>query len=125
MPTNPVKEANAPTITSREWSYRDGREFRDRNGDGIVDWEAIGEGRLTDGFGIYKEDNDFDGFYEREYEAGGFAYTINSDKAIREPVSQIHRVYRPTRIIRKPRRQNNKGCCEVAAIAETSSAPFG
>ena len=109
MPTNPVKEANAPTSTSREWSYRDGREFRDRNGDGIVDWEAIGEGRLTDGFGIYKEDNDFDGFYEREYEAGGFAYTINSDKAIREPVSQIHRVYRPTRIIRKPKAEQDGG----------------
>ena len=102
-PISPEKEAKAPAITSRAWSLRDGREFRARNGDGIVDWEATGAGRSTDGFGIYKEDNDFDGFYEREYEAGGFAYTINYEKAIREPVSQIHRVYPPTRITREPK----------------------
>ena len=109
MPIGPEKEAKAPSITSREWSFRDGREFRDRNGDGVVDWETSGVARQTDGFGIYKEDNDFDGFYEREYEAGGIAYTINSDKAIREPVPQIHRVYPPTRINRKPKTESGPG----------------
>ena len=108
-PTSEKKEAKVPEITSREWSYRDGRAFQDRNGDGIVDWEAAGEERQTDGFGIYKEDNDFDGFYEREYVAGGVAYTVKSEKAIREPVSQIHRVYPPTSVTRKPKPEQSRG----------------
>lgn len=87
----------------REWTFRDGREFRDRNGDGIVDWQATGAARYSDGFGVYKEDNDYDGYYDHEYEAGGFAYTVNYDKEIREPVPQIHKVYSPTRTTKKPK----------------------
>jgi hypothetical protein len=97
--TNP--DAWKTTILVREWWFRDGREYRDRNGDGIVDWEATGEGRYTDDFGVYKEDNNYDGYYEREYESGGACYTVNYDKEIREHVPHIHRVYRPTRTIRK------------------------
>ena len=89
-------------VRVREWRFRDGREYRDRNGDGIVDWEARGDARLTDGFGVYKEDTDFDGFYDREYEAGGFAYHVRYDKRIREPVPRIDKVYAPTRIRRQP-----------------------
>jgi hypothetical protein len=89
------------TILVRAWSFRDGRQYLDRNGDGIVDWEATGDARSTDGYGVYKEDNDYDGYYDREYEAGGFVYTVNGDKEIREKVPPIHRVYPPTRTTRK------------------------
>jgi len=51
----------------------------------------------------YKEDNDFDGYYEREYEAGGFAYTTRYDKSIREAVPMIHKIYPPTKTTRKAR----------------------
>lgn len=99
---NSAPEEKPETIQVREWRHRD-RDYKDRNGDGIVDWQAEGTARTTDGYGIYKEDNDFDGFYEREYEAGGFAYEVIRDEAIRERVPQIHRVSKPTRIRTVPK----------------------
>lgn len=86
------------TIAIKQWSFRDGREFRDRNGDGIVDWQASGSARYSDGFGIYKEDNDFDGFYDRQFESGGYSGAVNYDWKIHEPVPPIHRIYPPTQI---------------------------
>jgi hypothetical protein len=96
-----TKEENYVLV--REWRYRDGNEYVDRNGDGMVDWEASGSARGTDGYGVYKEDNDYDGFYEREYMGGGFSYHIVYDKKIRQQVPQFHRIYPPTRVIKRPR----------------------
>lgn len=95
------------TIVVKEWSTRNGNQYRDRNGDGIVDWQATGSGRHTDGFGIYKEDNDFDGFFEREYKAGGFDYQIIYDRKIREKVPPIHRMFPPTKVT-KTKREKKK-----------------
>jgi hypothetical protein len=64
-------------------------EYRDRNGDGLVDWEATGELRYTDGYGVYKQDNDFDGYYDRQYTCGGFAYSVTSDQRIHEAIPKI------------------------------------
>lgn len=84
----------------RVWSFSDGREYKDRNGDGVVDWMRRGDTEDNDGFCQYKEDNDYDGFYDRAYRAGGYAYRVVSQDKIHEPVEDIHRVYPPTRFIR-------------------------
>ena len=101
------------TILVREWTFRDGREYSDRNGDGIVDWEARdwegedlevdGQSRYSDGLGIYREDNDYDGFYDREYVCGGFDGRIIYDKPIYKPIPEIHRVYPPNKVTKKPK----------------------
>lgn len=78
-----------------------GSEFRDRNADGSVDWEVVGADHGTDGYGIYKADNDFDGYYDQEYEAGGIAYHVNYTKPIHERVPQMFRP--PTKTHWKPK----------------------
>ena len=75
--------------------------FRDRNGDGIVDWQSSSDG-ADDGFMIIKEDNDFDGYYEREYQVGGYAFHTVYDRSIHEAVPQIHKIYPPTKVTEKP-----------------------
>jgi hypothetical protein len=98
----PPPVASGFTVTERIWQFGPWRECRDTNGDGIVDQEAAGETRLTDGYGTYKADDDFDGFYDREWVAGGLAGETTSSKVIRERVPALGHVP-PTRIVRCPR----------------------
>jgi hypothetical protein len=98
-----VPQADEDTILVRTWSFRDDRVYIDRNGDGIVDWFESGSARYTDGYGVFKEDTDYDGYFDRQFKAGGFEYSVIEDLVIRERVPQIHRAYKPTKITRKPR----------------------
>lgn len=94
------KQKKKVTKFTREWSYRNGQTYRDSNGDGIVDFQAVDEDPyLHDDYTVFKEDTDFDGFYDREYRAGGYSGAVTYEKQIREPVSQIHKIYPPTRTI--------------------------
>jgi hypothetical protein len=105
IPGGKLANSQPETILVREWhtDYPDNKVLRDRNGDGIVDYEATGRDRATDGFGVYKEDDDFDGFFDREYEAGGFAYHVNYEKDIHERVPRIPPVFPPTKITTAPK----------------------
>ena len=60
------------------------RVYRDRNGDGMVDWEESGESRGTDGFGTYKVDDDYDGYYDRDdaHRPGTDTYTGHSSTCL-------------------------------------------
>ena len=90
-------------VDYHEWTMPNGTEYRDRNDDGVVDWQAEGEDRGTDGFGIYKEDNDFDGYYDVEYEEGGIACHVTWTKAIHERVPPIGSRFLPTKTYWKPK----------------------
>ena len=79
------------------WWKIDETTYRDRNHDGRIDWEVTGDNWGTDGFGIYKEDTDYDGIYDRTYDAGGFSYNTRWSREIHEPVPIMGRFFVPIR----------------------------
>ena len=59
--------------------------YYDRNGDWIVDMECSGDSG-TDGYRRTKVDDDFDGYYDRVYSAGGIAGREEDAEVIHELV---------------------------------------
>ena len=68
-------------------------EYFDHNGDGRIDEEVVSiEGYWgSDGYGRFKIDTDYDGFYDKECEMGGVAGELRWSRPIHEAVPSIHR----------------------------------
>ena len=77
-----------PNVLGREWRFADGRVYKDRNGDGRVDWQNLD--------GLYREDNDFNGIYEIGYEEDSLTPGRSFHKRIEKPIPKIHEMYSPT-----------------------------
>ena len=81
---------------ARVWHLGD-TEYADTNADGRIDREIRNvEGHYgTDGYGRFKTDTDFDGFYDDEREQGVYAGELRWSRPIREPVYPITRALIP------------------------------
>ena len=86
-----------PQAQPPSWWQVDETTYRDRDHDGRIDWEVTGTGWGSDGYGIYKEDTDYDGFYDRIYDAGGFSYQTRWSRDIHEAVPVVGRFFVPIR----------------------------
>lgn len=102
-PANPSIHPGQPALTNttasacpRVW-HLGNTGYSDTNGDGRIDHEVSDtEGRhATDGYGRYKVDTDFDGFYDKEFEQGGVAGEIRWSRPIHELVPMVSRAMIP------------------------------
>ena len=82
------------TICS-EWRYDD-LLYRDRNGDGVIDWERRGH-IILDVPVFMREDTDYNGFFDRESYSGGLVKKYDYVKEISIPVPPLHLWKSPTR----------------------------
>jgi hypothetical protein len=63
--------------------------FRDRDGDGRIDWEVSGDTWRHDGVDTYKADTNYDGYYDVESAWGGITGGEYSHKSIHERVPKV------------------------------------
>jgi len=87
-----VSRGIIPEAAPRRW-HSGNREFFDNNGDGRIDCEVVSvEGYWgSDGYGRFKIDKDYDGFYDEEREQGGIGGELRWSRPIHEAVPAIHR----------------------------------
>jgi hypothetical protein len=69
--------------------------YRDRNGDGKIDWETSGQEWRGDGLDVYKVDANYDGFYDVKYAAGGIKGGKYWEKSIDERIPAVGKGFVP------------------------------